>query len=410
MDRLKKLKENFKVDEASIKPKFVTFKRHCHEFFLFLYTNVCSRSCGLTLGYMIVGALLFKSLEAPYETFQKSALKKYREDCLKDLWIITDSMNVLYEQNWTHMVEMRLKEFENDIAEAVENGIYSRNKDFNVEQRWTFSAALLYCLSIITTIGYGNIAPKTDVGKIVTIFYALLGIPMMLLCLTNIGDLLARSFKFTYFHICFLFRKPRRTHASSQKQVIEQMKSPMGKAVEVATLELCNGDEKPPIGDKKLPLGDDSSTLSSSPTKSNNASMVVVPDPSPVVIERVYRDSSGSQDQRVPMYMVLLLVTGYICGGAVLFSLWEKWTFLNGAYFCFITLSTIGFGDLVPGSDIFDTQSGQAKLIICCLYLIMGLAIIAMSFNLVQEEVIIKCKNVARNLGLLKSENDDDDD
>ncbi|GFS65761.1 uncharacterized protein TNIN_50971 [Trichonephila inaurata madagascariensis] len=251
----------------------------------------------------------------------------------------------------------------------------------------------------INVHGYGNIAPKTDIGKVVTIFYALLGIPLMLLCLTNIGDLLARSFKFTYSHLCFMFRKPRRTHASSQKQVMEQMKSPMGKAMEVATLELCNGDEKPPIDDN-------SSTLSSSPTKS---SMVAVPDPAPVVIERVYRDSSGGEDQRVPMYMVLLLVTGYICGGAVLFSLWEKWTFLNGAYFCFITLSTIGFGDLVPGSDIFDAQSGQAKLIICCLYLIMGLAIIAMSFNLVQEEVVIKCKNVARNLGLLKSENDYDD-
>ncbi|GBM18678.1 hypothetical protein AVEN_164792-1 [Araneus ventricosus] len=161
MDRLRKLKENFKVDKASIKPKFVTFKRYCHEFFVYLYTNVCSRSCGLTLGYMIVGALLFKSLEAPYETFQKSVVKKYREDCLKDLWIITDSMNVLYEQNWTHLVEMRLKEFENEIAEAVENGIYSRNKDFTVEQRWTFSAALLYCLSIITTV-------VSEKGKVLT--------------------------------------------------------------------------------------------------------------------------------------------------------------------------------------------------------------------------------------------------
>ncbi|GIY03745.1 uncharacterized protein CEXT_760501 [Caerostris extrusa] len=170
---------------------------------------------------------------------------------------------------------------------------------------------------------YGNIAPKTDVGKIVTIFYALLGIPLMLLCLTNIGDLLARSFKFTYFHLCFLFRKPRRTHASSQKQVIEHIKTPVGKAVEVATLELCNGDEKSSLGEKKIPLGDDSSTLSSSPTKSNNASMIVVPDPTPVIIERVYRNSSGAEDQRVPMYMVLLLVTGYICGGAVLLTVGE---------------------------------------------------------------------------------------
>lgn len=168
---------------------------------------------------------------------------------------------------------------------------------------------------------------------------------------------------------------------------------------------MCNGDEK------SSPPGDSSLTSSPSGKVPLEKSDLMVPEATPVVIERVYRDSIGqSDDQRVPMYMVLLLVTGYICGGAVLFSLWEKWTFLNGAYFCFITLSTIGFGDLVPGSDIFDAQSGQAKLIICCIYLIMGLAIIAMSFNLVQEEVVIKCRNLARNLGLLKSDHDDDDD
>ncbi|XP_055942411.1 TWiK family of potassium channels protein 7-like isoform X2 [Argiope bruennichi] len=388
--------------------KLAKCRRCVRIFFTYLFSHV--GLCAAVTGYAVLGAFTFESLEQPFEINQRNTIIRFRDRCREDLWNITDTLNVFYEEQWKLLVEKTLRQYELDLIHEIKNEGYDGMAYAEAELQWSFPGALLYCITVITTIGYGNIAPKTDVGKIVTIFYALLGIPMMLLCLTNIGDLLARSFKFTYFHLCFLFRKPRRTHASSQKQVIEHMKSPMGKAVEVATLELCNGDEKPPIGDKKLPLGDDSSTLSSSPTKSNNASMVVVPDPSPVVIERVYRDSSGSQDQRVPMYMVLLLVTGYICGGAVLFSLWEKWTFLNGAYFCFITLSTIGFGDLVPGSDIFDTQSGQAKLIICCLYLIMGLAIIAMSFNLVQEEVIIKCKNVARNLGLLKSENDDDDD
>lgn len=66
-------------------------------------------------------------------------------------------------------------------------------------------------------------------GKVVTIFYALLGIPLMLLCLTNIGDLLARSFKFTYSNLCFLCRNPRRTHAASSPRHYPQDLSTKGK-------------------------------------------------------------------------------------------------------------------------------------------------------------------------------------
>lgn len=38
--------------------------------------------------------------------------------------------------------------------------------------------------------GYGNIAPATEEGKIATIFYAIIGMPLFLLYLSNIGNLL----------------------------------------------------------------------------------------------------------------------------------------------------------------------------------------------------------------------------
>ena len=110
-----------------------------------------------------------------------------------------------------------------------------------------------------------------------------------------------------------------------------------------------------------------------------------------------------SEKRRVPVLIVLTFLVGYICVGAVVFSTWEEWSFLDGAYFSFITLSTIGFGDLVPGSNVLsaDTHEGQYKLVICCLYLVLGLAIIAMSFNLVQEEVVARFQRLGHELGIL---------
>lgn len=102
----------------------------------------------------------------------------------------------------------------------------------------------------------------------------------------------------------------------------------------------------------------------------------------------------------VPITLCLAIIAGYICGGAALFSVWEGWDYLDGSYFCFVTLSTIGFGDLVPGDSVVTDDGTQEKLVICSLYLLAGMALIAMCFNLVQEEVVFKLRKIGRSLGL----------
>lgn len=58
----------------------------------------------------------------------------------------------------------------------------------------------------------------------------------------------------------------------------------------------------------------------------------------------------------------------YIVWGALLFGRWEDWNYLDGSYFCFISLSSIGFGDLVPGERVVSDrpQSFWTKLSFTC--------------------------------------------
>lgn len=44
----------------------------------------------------------------------------------------------------------------------------------------------------------------------------------------------------------------------------------------------------------------------------------------------------------VPIWLCVFLVIGYIIAGAFYFTRTENWSFLDSAYFCFITLTTIG--------------------------------------------------------------------
>ena len=61
--------------------------------------------------------------------------------------------------------------------------------------QWTLPGSLFYSIVCITTIGYGDQTPKTPPGKLVTVFYAIFGMPLMWLCLAKTGKVMAHCFR-----------------------------------------------------------------------------------------------------------------------------------------------------------------------------------------------------------------------
>merc|ERR1719259_207707 len=94
-----------------------------------------------------------------------------------------------------------ISEFEAGVVSAVSDGSY--DNDFAAQrEHWNYISALFYCVTVITTIGYGHIVPRTFNGKISTILYSVLGIPLFLLTLTNLGNSMATAFRFAYTKLC----------------------------------------------------------------------------------------------------------------------------------------------------------------------------------------------------------------
>lgn len=77
----------------------------------------------------------------------------------------------------------------------------------------------------------------------------------------------------------------------------------------------------------------------------------------------------------VPWFIVFLVFP------ATLFIFIEDWSFIQGFYYCFITLSTIGFGDYVAGN--FQADWIWFYKIILVLWIIFGLAYLSMILNFI---------------------------
>jgi hypothetical protein len=76
----------------------------------------------------------------------------------------------------------------------------------------------------------------------------------------------------------------------------------------------------------------------------------------------------------------LLLVISLLLGGTVFYVLWEGWTVVDALYFCAMSLATVGYGDVVPETDV-----GKLFTVV---YVLGGIGTLVVFFTSVTSKVL----------------------
>ena len=83
-----------------------------------------------------------------------------------------------------------------------------------------------------------------------------------------------------------------------------------------------------------------------------------------LVMEEVIRISFSSLQTEVPIMVNMIVISVYLVLGGIYFTMTEHWELHESVYFSFITLTTIGFGDYVPGRAFYDSDEDLTTLVI----------------------------------------------
>ncbi|XP_059255083.1 potassium channel subfamily K member 17 [Mustela nigripes] len=129
------------------------------------------------LAYLALGTGVFWVLESPAARDSSARFQR-------DKWALL--------QNFTCLDGPALDSLIRGIIQAYRNGDIVLDNTTSMG-RWEFMGSFFFSVSTVTTIGYGNLSPRTMAARLFCIFFALLGIPLNLVVLNRLGHLMQRG-------------------------------------------------------------------------------------------------------------------------------------------------------------------------------------------------------------------------
>ena len=237
--------------------------------------------------------------------------------------------------------------------------------------------------------GYGNIVPLTGIGKFIAMVYAVLGIPLALLVLAEVGRRFTVLLKWMYararrYYYTGTFRKKvirqvrsRLSSRKSNKQSVQNAENgTCSTEIDQSTKKKSKSEESIVFVKKQSGLGPSPNSSLKSKTGSDD-SLDESPDVQSTLSStdrvKVMYDIEIDDSFNLPISIACIILLIYIFLGAIMYKFWESWDFMDCIYFVFISISTIGFGDVVPEHPKY--------FLISAIYLFMGLSLVSMCVN-----------------------------
>ncbi|MPC17699.1 TWiK family of potassium channels protein 7 [Portunus trituberculatus] len=143
--------------------------------------------------YAVLGAYLFIAVEEGHEEKLRQNKKRVSLDLIDAKNYIVNLLVYNRDKNITKtkyidMVMEKLDLFHDFVVDKASDPDINYDGDENSwDTAWTFPKSLLFTVTTMGSIGYGHIAPKTTAGRQITILYSVVGIPLLLVFLANIG-------------------------------------------------------------------------------------------------------------------------------------------------------------------------------------------------------------------------------
>ena len=153
-DELLRQQQRFNVEQhptiRSIHSERIERCKHCCKS---LTTFIFSRLglCLLIVAYAFGGGVVFQLLEGAYEGRVTQGVQRRLNITVEKLFNNSEQSKVLHINNWTTMARQILEEYQLELVRQTRRGYQGERPD-NDEQ-WTFPGAILYAITVITTIG-----------------------------------------------------------------------------------------------------------------------------------------------------------------------------------------------------------------------------------------------------------------